>query len=234
MISARSQIDELAAGARDAQGTLSPADVRRMRIAARRLSVWLDLGGRRALRDDLAWLRRTLAPVRDLDVLAELGAGAPWADDLAAQREHARGETARALAGGRLAGLIQALGTLPGLQEEKARAVLPRLVERLLRAAGRLQERRLSLERLHRLRRRLRDVRYAYEWLGLDLPELAGLQRSLGLVNNLATSARHLERIAETHDVRSELAAVEAAIAEQRDQALASWAAVEARFGEGG
>jgi CHAD domain-containing protein len=231
MIPPRVQIDELASALRDAGRELPAKDVRRMRIAALRLSVWLDLGGRRVLRDDLRWLRRTLAPLRDLDVLLELAAGAPWGADLASRRESARFEVARALEDRRVAGLETALANLPALPENKARAGLARLVRHLLRAAEELHEDGESLEGLHRLRRKLRSLRYAYEWLGEAPSELVVLQRSLGLLNNLALCARHLAEIAERQDVRSERAAIDAAISEQRAQALGLWSAIEARIG---
>src|ERR1043165_1021156 len=57
----------LAESAPDA--ALDAEAVHELRVACGRLIVWLDLGGWRILRDDLRWLRRSAATVRDLDVV---------------------------------------------------------------------------------------------------------------------------------------------------------------------
>lgn len=181
-----------------------PEGVHQLRVAAGRLSVWLELAGRRALRDDLAWLRRSASGVRDLDVLLaraknECGKLGEWRGWLAAQRDEKRVQLVRVLDSPRLAALLAALSTLPPLAPAEADARLACFSRRVRRAASRLragareEEKKHDAAALHRARRALRRWRYALEWTGADASEIKRWQEDLGELNDRAVLLRHLD-----------------------------------------
>jgi CHAD domain-containing protein len=217
MISAREWIDHLRDHALSAREGSDPEGVHQMRVAAGRLSVWLEMGGRHTLRDDLAWLRRSASGVRDLDVISErLGAGVARAEScadarpsventsaesIAAWRARCQGERVEAhralrdaIESDRFGALVAALSWMPPLADEVARESLARFRARIERAGSELERSPKDLGALHRLRRAVRRLRYALEWLGEDARELKTLQEELGELNNLAMLLQHLER----------------------------------------
>lgn len=171
-----------------------PEGVHQVRVAARRLRVWLTLGGHHALQEDLRWLCQSLSEERDLDVLEEVLAG-PGLEGLKAQaRRHVRG----ALESPRYAALREALGAVKGPKRKKAARVaakLERAVERRRRAVASPVSVE-SLEALHALRRALRRARYAREWLGAGAKGLAAEQEQLGALCDLCALRRLLARYA--------------------------------------
>lgn len=194
-----------------------PEGVHQVRVAARRLRVWLTLGGREALQDELRWLCRALSEERDLDVLEEVLAG----PGLLPLRAQARAHVREALESQRYTALREALGAVKAPKRKKAAraaAKLERAVERRRRAtrsqvsavARRPQQHdtdaaglaavpevpRASLDALHALRRALRRARYAREWLGEGAKALAAEQEQLGIVCDLCALRRLLERYA--------------------------------------
>ena len=207
-----------------------PEGVHQVRVAAGRLAAWLALARRRVLRDDLSWLRRTLGPVRDLDVLISAHRSAAWLPVLEREREERRKALREALRaeGGRFAGLVAALRDLPPVEGSRARGGLEHLRRRLERAGEALGD-DPTLEALHRVRRRLRRLRYGYEWLGEKRPDLEELQAAFGELNDLAIAHRRLvaSGIAPPGDARR--ARIEQGLEQQRAAAVEAWA----RFGPG-
>ncbi|MDA1267199.1 MAG: CHAD domain-containing protein, partial [Planctomycetota bacterium] len=97
-----------------------PEGVHQVRVAAARLRVWLRLGGRRLLEDDLRWLRNGAGPVRDLDVLLLRGGPAGYEQHLREEWARAHSSWVSALRSHRAQGLLQALPLLHGIDLERA------------------------------------------------------------------------------------------------------------------
>lgn len=175
-----------------AQEGRDPEGVHQVRVAVRRLRVWLRLAGLRVLEDDLAWLVRAAGEVRDLEVLL-LNNHLPkgfrrWA---ASRLQAARAHFEPLLETPRLAGLLQALSNLPPLDTTLAQTRLRRFVRQVERKAKEWQQEG-SLEHLHALRRALRRLRYAREWLGQDSQPIKLLQEAFGRVGDLSFTLRYL------------------------------------------
>lgn len=220
-------IDRLDASLAAARGTPSADDVHDLRVAAARLIAWLEIGGRRALRDDLRWLRRAAGEVRDLDVILERHSATEWGAVL----HHERAERARAFAGiagsHRVEGLMTGLRCVPVPDADAARARVARLESRLSKAGARLESEPFESESLHRLRRRARRLRYAYEWLGDDAKPLAVLQERLGELQNLAVEDRHLAEHESDEGASERRRAIADELAEKRAAAVQTWRALE-------
>ncbi len=191
MVAPQPWIDALLRHAQHARESPDPESVHQLRVAAGRLSVWLRLARLRILRDDLVWLRRSAARVRDLDVLLERRGCEPWTEVFARERPQLLRELFDALSSQRCAGLLQALELLPELEQLAAEERLPQLRERVLAAAHTaLEPVEPRLEELHRLRKRVRQLRYALEWLGRDASAAKGLQDALGELRDTALALR--------------------------------------------
>ncbi len=162
-----------------------PEGVHQVRVAARRLRVYLDLLGYRVLRDDLRRLARGTGRVRDLEVV--LGRG-PFPEGFQSFLERelaaARSRLPDLLASPWTEVLLRALATLPPLQERAAFQRLSRL-EKGLRKRLELLKRDPSPEAFHAYRKALRRLRYAKEFLGLPAKEEKRLQDRLGEVQDL-------------------------------------------------
>lgn len=185
-----------------------PESVHRLRVASRRLDVWLRLAGRARLRDDLRWLRRAAGPVRDLDVLVAREWPAREARRLRTLRANARRALREALGDARLVGTLQALSLLPPIDPDAAREALPALA----RAARSLHPDAADLAGLHRLRRAVRRVRHALEWLG-EPHGLDPVQDALGELGDLALAVRLLGPDAVSADL----------LAQRAHNALTTW-----------
>lgn len=199
--------------------------VHQLRVASGRLSVWLELAGRRALRDDLRWLRRNAAVVRDLDVMFAKGRSAHWNDILSAQRETALVELRTALADSRADSLCTALVCVPPPTLDTARAGLRRIVRRVLAAGDRIGTDETSADVLHHLRRKIRRLRYALDWLGEDASDIKVMQDTFGAMNDMAVELRHIEARASDPDLDEHRRAVEAEFDRLRIASIAAWRA---------
>lgn len=167
-----------------------PEGVHQVRVAARRLRVWLTLGEHEALHEDLRWLCRALSGERDLDVLREVLGG----EGLEVLQREARARVREALESPRYAALREGLGALRGPKRRKAERVAAKL-ERAVQRRRRALEWPVSmqsLDALHALRRALRRARYAREWLGQSGKALAAVQEQLGVVCDLCALRRLL------------------------------------------
>lgn len=156
-----------------------PAAARGLRVATRKIDVWLRLGGRRVLRDDLRWLRAAAGPARDLDVLLDArGITGVHRDALRHRRDRANADVVATLATPRAAGLVQALVVLPPIARSDARPQL----QRLARDAVTLPDD--TAVALHAVRRAVRRVRYGLEWLGEPDEPLVEAQDALGAISD--------------------------------------------------
>jgi CHAD domain-containing protein len=201
---------------------VDPEGVHQVRVAGRRLRVLLELGGHAALVGDVRWLVRALGRVRDLDVLRDAFAGAPAADGdgaawMAQLEADARREAHDALTSPRLEGLLRALRVLRPLDEAVARQALQRMERRTRARLGQLEKAAASSdgdgEAVHALRRALRQLRYARDWLGDESEPLKHLQEVLGAICDLSALRRLLAEwsAAEDVDVRRALARLDEA-----------------------
>lgn len=206
--------------------------VHRMRVAAGRLSVWLELGARRALRDDLRRLRRAAAAVRDLDVMSAHEGGSSWAESLRNERAREAVGLRKFLATPRVETLVEALELVPDPDPVNVRSALQRLKRRVMRAGDRLDESEGEEVALHRLRRRVRRLRYALEWMGADAAELRGLQEHLGGMNDLSVELAHLQVRAGDHALNGRRESVRRELLERRELALEAWRTLRPRIGE--
>jgi len=205
------------------EGT-NPEGVHQMRVACGRLLVWLQLGGRSVLRDDLHWLRRGAGEVRDLDVLLLSSPPAPFArwlrERLAEKREALRAQ----LDDARLPALLEALEHLPPLRVEDA-DVAARRLRRRARARGSKLPTVRNAAALHALRRALRRLRFAEEWRGKEQPKrLKRLQQTLGEMNDGAVALRIFDAFPERGGLRTYRAGLVARVARARGEALRLWA----------
>lgn len=179
-----------------------PEGVHQVRVALARLDLWLRMGGWRTLRPDLRWLRRGAARVRDLDVQLErpdLPAAVRGA--LAAERERARARLVPLLDAPRTAGLRLALRALPPVPRERAERWRRRTRRRALARCRRLFEDPEDIERYHDLRRAVRRLRYALEWLEEDAREVRRVQSVLGELNDEAVLVSLLARLASENGI---------------------------------
>lgn len=157
--------------------------VHQVRVALRRLRVWLSFRKLPALEEELRWACRVLAPLRDLDVFGEV----LTTEARAQLRTEAMREATRALESERWLALRESLGAIRPPRRGRAKRSLPSHEKRLkkLRRATRTGDGAA----LHRLRRELRRVRYTRDWLGLDTSDLADEQEWLGAVCDLLALA---------------------------------------------
>src|SRR5205823_2027924 len=110
-----------------------------VRVASRRIDAWLWLGRRRALRDDLRWLRQGLGPLRDRDVLKAEG------------RDEALAGARKLVGGERATALVRALSHLTAGPDADRAAILAKRLGRTPPPA--------TLFEAHALRRRVRRLR---------------------------------------------------------------------------
>lgn len=210
-----------------ARAGMDAEDVHQIRTHAARLGVWVRLSGRRVLRDDLRWLRRGCARLRDLDVVLERTGPAAWKHWLALERERESQRVHALLASARLEGLLAALGLAREPDERHARRELARLGWTLARTLRVLAGRDASPEELHELRRRARRLRYAREWHGRTSHALVRLQRELGTLGDATAELRLLREAPLTEEFTAH--ANEVARALEHERALAARACTPPR-----
>jgi CHAD domain-containing protein len=232
LLPAAAWLDELAQQIERNRASVEPEAVHRLRVAAGRVSVWLELGARRALRDDLRRLRRSAAAVRDLDVISAAEGGAALHESLRVERAAEAERFAASLSDEDVEALVEALAVVPPPDAVDVRAALQRQKRRVLRAGDALDDPDDPAGALHRLRRRVRRLRYALEWLGADAQDLKSLQEHLGHVNDLAIELARLEARRGDHALAARTEAVRREIAERRAAACTTWRELRPRIGE--
>lgn len=208
----------------------SASAVHQMRVAAGRLSVWLELCGRTALRDDLRWLRRAAMHVRDADVMLAARAHDGLRDRLLESRAAALASARRELATSRTRAILAGLAFVPSPTKAQARACLQRLLRRTLRAGDALAEDERDPAQFHRLRRRVRRTRYALEWLAEDAAQVKELQDALGSLNDLHVELAHLDTLVDSPALATHRTDLEAALDRARAEALAKWSVCRPEF----
>jgi CHAD domain-containing protein len=197
----------LGAHARVVLETGGAEDVHQLRVSCARLLVLLQLGHVRVLRDDLRWLRRRVGELRDLDVQLEAEPPARLARALRKQRLEALDAVRNDLKCDRFIALQRALSLLPPVSRERAEKSLQRMNKRTLelgaqklwressafRDLARTGGKGRTLHALHALRRQVRRLRYAADWLDTDSQKLKDFQEALGEVCNRAMALQKQE-----------------------------------------
>jgi CHAD domain-containing protein len=195
-----------------------------MRVAAGRLSVWIEIAGRRALHDDLRWLRRSAARLRDIDVMLERDRPSTWVEILREEREQELVHLRSALETTRPRALIEALSCIPSPDKRTARSGTRHLVHRVLTAGHKMADDEQDPHVLHRVRRKLRRLRYALEWLQQDTQEVKKVQDAFGAFNDRVVELRHLDAHPAVHLADTELETLRAEHEHERRHALNMWA----------
>lgn len=212
--------------------------IHRLRVATRRLRAALRMlrevapgDEAQSAADELGWLCGAIGAVRDLDVLAQLleeratrleadfiRALEPLSITIRRQRATEQERLVAALDSERYRGLVQRLGAIapePAADTSALAAVAARLVRPQLRAmlrAGAGLDEASPPETLHRLRMRVKKLRYALEPLRAVggkpmrrmLRRLERVQERVGQYHDAATAAAWLRGwAAESHDAPS-------------------------------
>jgi CHAD domain-containing protein len=157
-------------------------------VACRRLVTWLDLGGRRIGRDDLRWLRRGVGPIRDLDVQLSKEGPPGMVEWLRMRWTEERPVLLELLDDPRTDGILTMFRTMRPIDRKEAKHGLATLVVRAAKAVRAVDS--PDPEALHRVRRRLRPIRYALEWLGRGAKPIVEVQDSLGELGDLVVTHR--------------------------------------------
>lgn len=229
-ISQARRLAELTTELEHALDTGAVEAVHHLRVAAGRLSVWLELGGRRVLRDDLRWLRGSAARTRDIDVLLAEERPSAWRAHLTLEREAAMTATRARWTTTRTRALIAALSYLPALERGAAEAGLKGVAQRAWHGGEALSAHERDPERLHRARRRFRRLRYALEWLEGDASVAKSLQDAFGALNDACVERAAWDRLpAEPRallnptEARDLPRVLDARIETRRTEAFARW-----------
>jgi CHAD domain-containing protein len=209
-----------------------PEEVHQLRVATRRLAAWLRLGRLHVLRDDLRWLRRMAGAVRDIDVVLEIEGDPTWSRWLRSERRVRQQALTIALDAERTAGLMLALRSLPAVPDHTARDRLKRLAGRALEAGDALEAAPDDPERFHVLRRKVRVVRYALEWLDQKTGAFREFQEISGLAADRALSLRLLSMYPQVEELAARKSQLEAEYADRRQAALEAWPPLRERIRE--
>jgi CHAD domain-containing protein len=242
--------------------------IHRLRVATRRLRAALRMlcevapeDEAESAADELGWLCGAIGAVRDLDVLAQLlqdratrleadfiRALAPLSDTIRRQRAIEQERLVAALDSERYGGLVQRLGAIapePAADSVTLGAVAARLVRPQLRAmlrAGAGLDEASPPETLHRLRVRVKKLRYAVEPLRAVggkparrlLRRLERVQERVGMYHDAVTAAAWLRGwAAESRDTPALMAAgalihsFERRIRRLRSRSLKAWRRAE-------
>lgn len=206
---------------------LDPEGVHRVRIALARLRVWLRLANTKDCDRSLRDVRRAASKIRDLDVHLARHLPKSLAAQLRTERAAAHRELVSVLDGPQLSRTIEHLRAMPDLDRQAAERELAAMA-RVALARGRAAKRHpKSSARLHRLRRSIRALRFALDWVSVCPHVLIELQDELGAVADLRAALAHVERASGRRKLRAYRRELEARMVEQRKKARACWHAVK-------
>jgi len=201
-------------------------DVHQLRVATRRLTTWLKLGRLHILRSDLRWLRTAGGAVRDLDVVLAKGAAGPLETWLREERARRHAALLEVLAAPRTAALCTALSHVAPIDPERARQELPRLATRVLDEGDALQLAPNDVEAFHHLRRAVRGLRYALEWLEEKTGAFKEFQDVSGSAGDLSVALLLLDDYPEAADLVEYRHRLEEEFAARRLEAVGAWPAL--------
>ena len=168
--------------------TLTSNEVRpvhQLRVNCRRLDVWFRLAKLRPMRDELTWLRRSAGDVRDLDVLMTMDIPPGWERSLRMRRYHAHKRLKSVIEDERTTALIAAVSERRPTSYKQAVKVTQGLLDQVLRAGRKISKASAEVEDFHRVRIRVKRLRYALEWLGGSTELLTEAQDLFGALNDV-------------------------------------------------
>lgn len=230
MIAATRWLGQLESALEALRERSAPGDVHDLRVASRRLAVWLRLAGLHVLRDDLRWLRQAAGAVRDIDVVLAIEGDPSWSRWLRSERRVRHQELRIALEAERTAGLVLALRGLPPVSTARAREQLAALAASALEAGEKLEAAPDDAERFHLLRRKVRILRFGLEWLDRKTRPLREFQEVSGAAADRALSLRLLAEYPQREELAVRARQLEAEYADRRLAALEVWPAVRDRI----
>jgi CHAD domain-containing protein len=193
-ISVTPRLDALEAAIRVSLESREPEGPHQVRVNTRRIAAWLKLGDLNGLGEELRWLRGEGAELRDLDVLLASDPPQLWRTVLHKKRGLARRRFRGALRSARTASLLRALRELRPLPHPGHPEVLARMVRRARKAGLRARKGPPHPATYHRLRLRLKGLRYALEWMDQPTRGLRELQDALGQLNDTHAALERLEQ----------------------------------------
>jgi CHAD domain-containing protein len=204
----------------------SEEDVHQLRVSTRRLSSWLKLGRIKILRSDLRWVRAAGGAVRDLDVVLAQRPPAPLADWLMAERSRCFQQLLQVVGAPRTAALLSALTHVAPVEEARARETIGRLARAVLDLGEKLQVAPNDVEGFHRLRRSVRALRYALEWLQEKTGAFKQFQDITGTAADLSVALLLLDVYPDAADLSEYRSQLEQDFAARRIDAVTSWPAL--------
>lgn len=157
-----------------------------LRDSLGRLAAWLRMAGQRPLRDRVKTLRRAIGEIRDIDIARgrlDSSASAALFSRLGSERDRKAATLVHRLAAPSTGKLLRDLQETPPLNYEAAVDASRRMARRAWKA-GRRFVNEPAPATAHRLRRRLRELRFAREWLRQETAPLRPLVRRLGRLND--------------------------------------------------
>jgi CHAD domain-containing protein len=208
-----------------------PEDIHDLRVATRRLASWLRLAGIAPLRDDLRWLRHAAGAVRDPDVVLTMKPDAAFGRWLRQLRSARHQDLCAALASERVSALLLALDSLPAIDRRLARRSVPRLARRALDRGRALELQPDDTERFHALRRGVRSLRYALEWMGEKTGTFREFQDTSGVAADQELTLRLLD-LYPGPALPARRARIEAELVAGRAHTLEAWPALRDRVAQ--
>jgi CHAD domain-containing protein len=200
-----------------------PEGVHQVRVAAGRLDVGLRIAGLRVLRDDLRWLRASASQVRDYDVLLARALPSSFAAWIERERAHARTAMLHTFDSPRCTALLGALALLGPLDPAQAAAYAKRELRKVEERGRALEGEDAGVEDMHYLRRAVRRLRYAREWLGGRARRVKALQDELGRLNDATVALAALDRFPHVEQMRELREQLGDEVREAFEDAQAAW-----------
>lgn len=232
-VTATRWVEHLASHVEVAHRGHDPEGVHQVRVACRRLLVFVRVGGWRVYADDLRWLRSAAGTARDLDVLlAHDELPSRLAEWMQGERRVAYDRVRTVLEQPRTAGLIEGLGWLPPVPPKRFVRRIEKVSKQVVKRGDQLERHGGDLERYHKMRRTLRKLRYAREWLGDKPKPLKRLQDDFGVLNDTAVMVRWLDASPLARSLSAHRQELMHRLAARRRRALSSWRLARRRVGE--
>jgi CHAD domain-containing protein len=223
MILSTPWLDALRAHINAVQNGGSEEDVHQLRVATRRLASWLKLARIRILRSDLRWMRAAGGSVRDLDVMLAQEPPAPMAEWLSGERSRRFDHLLGVVAAPRTDALLSALAHVAPIEEARARQSVPRLARRVLDLGEQLQIAPNDIDAFHRLRRSVRGLRYALEWLQEKTGTFKEFQDLSGRAADLSVALLLLDVYPEASTLTDYRRQLDEEFATRRIESVAAW-----------
>ncbi len=198
-------------------------EVHQLRVSTRRLASWLKLGRIRILRSDLRWLRGAGGAVRDLDVVLAQKPPEALGAWMTGERTRRFQQLVQVLDAPRTAALLAALSNVPPVEEARARLAIPRLARSVIDQGEELQLAPNDVEGFHRLRRSVRGLRYALEWLQEKTGAFKEFQDITGHAADLSVALLLLDVYPEAADLAEYRSRLEQEFAARRIDAVTAW-----------